>query len=291
MKLVPLRESKRIFENGLGQVESNPVLCEILPVLPLVVLNLIPAAIQWQISCGQYKCQYKGLREMLFRRNPLLLALGRGRKAGHSLAAAPEEKIMRRASIMAALCLALAAPAALIAQDSGGQAAAAPSTYAPADSLNALMGMLQWEVVGAAEAMPADKYDFAPTSGEFKGVRSFGAQVKHLAEANYEFFHGWDVPGATAVDSKTIEALKSKDEIVKALKDSYTYAHAAVGTITPQNAWDSVKGFPPQFKETKATAAAFAIAHSMDHYGQMVEYLRMNGIIPPASRPQPKGSM
>lgn len=198
---------------------------------------------------------------------------------------------MRRTWIMAPLCLALAAPAALIAQDMGGQTAAPAASYTPADSFNALMGMLQWEVVGAAEAMPADKYDFAPTNGEFKGVRTFGAQVKHLAEANYMFFKGWDVPGTAPVDAKTIEALKTKDEIVKALKDSYTYAHAAVGTITPQNAWDSVKGFPPQFKETKATAAAFCIAHSMDHYGQMVEYLRMNGIIPPASRPQPKGSM
>ncbi|HZZ40320.1 MAG TPA: DinB family protein [Acidobacteriaceae bacterium] len=198
---------------------------------------------------------------------------------------------MRRLWMMAGLCLALAAPAALIAQDSGGQSgAAAPATIAPADSLNALMGMLQMEVVSAAEAMPADKYDFAPTNGDFKGVRNFGSQVKHLAEANYEFFHGWDVPGATEVDPKTIEALKTKDDIVKALKDSYTYAHAAVSTITPQNAFDSVKGFPPQFKETRATAAAFAIAHSMDHYGQLVEYLRMNGIIPPASRPQPKGS-
>ncbi len=200
---------------------------------------------------------------------------------------------MRRSWIMAGLCLALAAPAALIAQEAGGQAAAAatPATYTPADSLNALMGMLQMEVVGAAEAMPADKYDFAPTGGDFKGVRNFGSQVKHLAEANYEFFQGWDVPGATAVDSKTIEALKTKDEIVKALNDSYTYAHAAIGTITAQNAFDAVKGFGPKWKETRASAAAFCIAHSMDHYGQMVEYLRMNSIIPPASRPQPKGSM
>jgi uncharacterized damage-inducible protein DinB len=198
---------------------------------------------------------------------------------------------MQRAWIMAGLSLALAAPAALIAQDMGGQSAAAPATYTPADSLNALMGMMQMEVVSAAEAMPADKYDFAPTNGDFKGVRTFGSEVKHLAEANYMFFKGWDVPGATAVDSKTIEALRTKDDIVKALKDSYVYAHAAVSTITPQNAWDSVKGFPPNWKETKASAAAFAIAHSMDHYGQMVEYLRMNGIIPPASRPRPKGSM
>ncbi|MGA8531070.1 MAG: DinB family protein, partial [Acidobacteriaceae bacterium] len=189
--------------------------------------------------------------------------------------------------IMAGLSLALAAPTGLLAQETPG-ASPAPATIAPADSLNALMGLMQMEVVGAAEAMPADKYDFAPTHGDFKGVRNFGSQVKHLAEANYEFFKGWDVPGATTVDSKTIEALKTKDEIVQALKDSYVYAHAAVGTITPQNAFDSVKGFPPQFKETKLSAAAFAIAHSMDHYGQMVEYLRMNDIIPPASRPQPK---
>jgi hypothetical protein len=106
-----------------------------------------------------------------------------------------------------------------------GTAAAAPSgPIAPSDSLNGLMSLLQGEVVSAAEAMPADKYDFAPatTMGEFKGVRNFGSQVKHLAEANYEFFQGWTVPGATAVDPKTIEALKTKDDIVKALKDSYT---------------------------------------------------------------------
>lgn len=189
---------------------------------------------------------------------------------------------MRRIWIVAGLCLTLAAPAAVLAQET------APATIAPADSLNALMGMLEHEVVGAAEAMPADKYDFAPTHGDFKGVRNFGSQVRHLAESNYEFFQGWGVPGE--VDPKSIEALKTKDDIVRALKDSYTYAHAAVSTITPQNAFDAVKGFPPQFKETKMTAAAFAIAHSMDHYGQLVEYLRMNGIIPPASRPQPKGS-
>jgi uncharacterized damage-inducible protein DinB len=191
-----------------------------------------------------------------------------------------------RRMMCAVICIALAAPSILSAQTPAAQAA--PSgPIAPADSLNGLMNALGYEVVGAAEAMPADKYDFAPAAamGEFKGVRTFGAQVKHLAESNYEFFHGWTVPGATAVDPKTIEALKTKDEIVKALKDSYTYAHAAIGTITTDNAWNAGPSFlPPQFKMTKASTAAFCIAHSMDHYGQMVEYLRMNGIIPPASR-------
>jgi uncharacterized damage-inducible protein DinB len=184
---------------------------------------------------------------------------------------------------------ALAAPALLSAQAPAAQAA--PSgPIAPADSLNGLLGIAEYEITGAAEAMPADKYDFAPpaTMGDFKGVRTFGQQVKHLAEENYAFFHGWTVPGATAVDSKTIEALKTKDDILKALKDSYAYAHAAIATITPENAWDPVHTFlPPQVKMTKSTFAAFCVVHSMDHYGQMVEYLRMNSIIPPMSRPQP----
>jgi len=195
-----------------------------------------------------------------------------------------------RRIMCAVLCSALAAPAILYAQAPAAQSAPAPSgPIAPADSLNGLMNALGYEVTGAAEAMPADKYDFAPpaTAGDFKGVRTFGQQVKHLAEANYQFFSGWNVPGATAVDAKTIEALTTKDDIVKALKDSYTYAHAAISTLTTDNAWDATKSFlPPQFKMTKASTAAFCIAHSMDHYGQMVEYLRMNGIVPPMSRPQ-----
>jgi hypothetical protein len=188
----------------------------------------------------------------------------------------------------AVICTVLAAPAILYGQ-AGAAPAAAPAIQAPGDSLNALLGLLQQEVVGAAEAMPADKYDFAPptTMGEFKGVRTFAQQVKHLAQANYEFFQGWTVPGATAVDPKTIDALTTKDDIVKALKDSYTYAHAAIGTITPDNAF-IVMGKPPR-TATRVFLASFCLAHSQDHYGQMVEYLRMNGIIPPASRQQ--GSM
>lgn len=189
-----------------------------------------------------------------------------------------------------ALCLTLAAPAVMLGQNGmPATPSAAPTPVAPAESFNALLTLMESEVVSAAEAMPADKYDFAPSTsiGLYTGVRSFSSQVKHLAESNYMFFHSFGVPGA--VDGKTIEALKSKDDIVKALKDSYAYAHAAVATITPDNAFLSVPG-PPQWKLTRATAAAFAMAHSMDHYGQMVEYLRMNGIVPPASRPRSGGS-
>jgi uncharacterized damage-inducible protein DinB len=196
-----------------------------------------------------------------------------------------------RGLLCAGLCLSLAGPAVVFGQEGGAASAQKPFTpapIAPADSLNALLALMQSQVVGAADAMPADKYDFAPpaTYGNYAGVRTFGQQVKHLAEANYEFFHGWGIPGA--VDPKTIEALKTKDDIMKALKDSYAYAQAAIATITPENAFMSLPG-PAQYKLTHVSFAAFCLAHSMDHYGQMVEYLRMNGIVPPASRQQ--GSM
>lgn len=197
-----------------------------------------------------------------------------------------------RGLLCAGVCLALAGPALVYGQETGGAASSqktfTPAPVAPADSLNALLNLMQSEVLGAAQAMPPEKYDFAPpaTYGTFTGVRTFGQQVKHLAEANYEFFQGWGIPGA--VDTKTIEALKTKDDIVKALQDSYVFAHAAISSITPDNAYMSVQG-PPQWKPTRTSMATFCLAHSMDHYGQMVEYLRMNGIIPPASRQQ--GSM
>lgn len=193
---------------------------------------------------------------------------------------------MKRCVAMAACCAMLTLPLSMRAQDKPKMAVEG-QPIAPGVSLNALLGLMEQQVVGAADAMPADKYDFVPSvpGGDFKDVRSFGSQVRHLAQANYEFFQGWGVPGE--IDPKTLSGLKSKDEIMKALRDSYKFAHAAVDSITPQNAFLSVKA-PETFKATRTSMAAFAMAHSMDHYGQIVEYLRMNGIVPPASR---KGAM
>ena len=196
-----------------------------------------------------------------------------------------------RRSMILAVCTVLASPAFLFAQNgqaAAGAPAAAPSSYSPADSMGALLSLTESEVVSAAEAMPADKYDFVPTAGEFKTVRTFGQQVKHLAQANYQLLRASGVPGA--VDPKTLEGLKTKDELVQALKNSYTYAHAVANSLTTDNAFSSVAGLPPNWKITRTSDVAFMIMHTMDHYGQMCVYLRMNGIIPPASRPQ-QGSM
>ncbi len=147
---------------------------------------------------------------------------------------------------------------------------------APAQVFGQVLSGWEREFVSLAEAMPEDKYNYAPTQGEFKGVRSFAEQVKHVAEANYAYFADPTKPRADK--SATIEKLKTKAEIVAALKDSFAQAHAYVNAMTPENAFVMTE------HGTRAGTAAFAIAHMMDHYGQMVVYLRMNGMIPPASR-------
>jgi hypothetical protein len=185
-------------------------------------------------------------------------------------------------------CCLLAATSTLVfAQAAAPAPPAAPPKPAigapvpPAQIYGKLLSGMEGEFVSAAEAMPEDKYNFAPpvTAGEFKGVRTFGQQVKHVAEANYFFFGG---PGFTEAGDKamsdSIEKLTTKADIVKALKDSFVMAHGFIDTITPENAFINTS------HGTRAGMAAFGIAHFMDHYGQMAEYLRMNGIVPPASR-------
>ncbi|MBB6142398.1 putative damage-inducible protein DinB [Silvibacterium bohemicum] len=191
---------------------------------------------------------------------------------------------MKRCLAMAACCAMLTLPLSGWGQGQKPKMAVEGQPIPPAESLNAVLTIMEHQIVSAADAMPAEKYDFAPSvpGGEFTGVNTFAKHVRHLAQSNYEFFQGWGIPGE--VDPKTLSSLKTKDELMKALRDSYKFAHAAVDSITPQNAFLSVTG-PEAYKSTRASMAAFCMAHSMDHYGQMVEYLRMNGIIPPASRP------
>src|SRR6516162_2976130 len=176
-----------------------------------------------------------------------------------------------------------------IRSQTGGPTPAAPAGTKedPARAIDGLLSMMESEVVGAAKAMPADKYSFAPAQGifaanqstQFDTVRTFVAQVTHLAQANY-FFFGWSGIKPDR-DLKAIGAITTKDEALAGLEASFVYAHKAVATITTENAFVAIK--PIDGFSTRATIAAFAVAHGNDHYGQMVEYLRMNGIVPPAS--------
>ncbi|WP_162601334.1 DinB family protein [Occallatibacter savannae] len=184
-------------------------------------------------------------------------------------------------SRMLLCCAVAAAPAFALAQDSAKPAKPAVGTaMSPSETYGKLLSGMEKEFVDAAEAMPEDKFDFSPaaTAGDFKGVRSFGAQVKHVADANWYFFGGNMSEADLKAKSDAIEKLKSKAEIIQALKDSLAQAHTYVSGITAENAFVMTE------HGTRGGMASFGLAHMMDHYGQMVVYLRMNGIVPPASR-------
>src|ERR1700758_177768 len=138
------------------------------------------------------------------------------------------------------LCCVLAAtPVFALAHTAAPAKPAVGTQMTPSATYDKLLSGMEKEFVDAAEAMPEDKFDFAPpaSAGEFKGVRSFGAQVKHVAQANYYFFGGSMFDAEGKAKSDAIEKLTSKADIIQALKDSFTQAHTYIAGITPQNAF------------------------------------------------------
>jgi uncharacterized damage-inducible protein DinB len=144
------------------------------------------------------------------------------------------------------------------------------------------------EFVPAVDAMPADKFDFAPTNGEFKGARTFGQQVKHVAAVNYELAAALleQKPPVDIGDESGPASITSKDDILKYLKDSFEYVHKAIATVSDSNLTGTVKSPFGEGAVSRLGLAMSVPSHGFDHYGQMVVYLRMNGIVPPASRAQ-----
>jgi hypothetical protein len=144
------------------------------------------------------------------------------------------------------------------------------------------------EVVPAAEAMPEDKFSFAPTQGDFKGVRTFGQQFKHIAAVNYMIGGAIlsEKPPAELGGENGPDTMTSKADIVKYLNDSFAYLHKALNSINESNVLEKVQAPWGPNKVTRLSLAIIALGHPFDHYGQSVEYLRMNNIIPPASRNQ-----
>src|SRR5262249_30591682 len=114
----------------------------------------------------------------------------------------------------------------------------------------------------------------------------FAEEVRHVAASNFILW------GAVTGDKSPIEStdtngpasLKTKGEIIRYLKDSFAVGHKAAQSLTTENALAQVPRPSGKGQWTKIYAVTFAISHAFDHYGQMVEYLRMNGIVPPASR-------
>jgi uncharacterized damage-inducible protein DinB len=177
--------------------------------------------------------------------------------------------------------------------DSGARKSAVPQSQAQEPATTIALAVdreisnAEKQIVEVAEAMPEERFNFSPESlnisgGDYKGVRTFALEVKHIAASNFAIWTPLtgekfpkDFMGGNGPDN-----FKTKSEIIQFLKDSFALGHRGAATLTMENFLQSPEGS----KSTRLRLAQFAVEHAYDHYGQMVEYLRMNGIVPPASR-------
>jgi uncharacterized damage-inducible protein DinB len=183
------------------------------------------------------------------------------------------------------VCLALSV-AALLALGAAQDSKSKDEHRTVTQVLDRTVTNMEHDFVPAAEAMPEDKFGFAPTNGEFKGVRTFAQEVKHVAAVNYELGAAIleEKPPVDIGDEAGPASITTKVEILKYLKDSFIYVHKAMQTINDKNLVETVKSPFGEGKVTRLGLATTVAWHAFDHYGQMVVYLRMNGIVPPASR-------
>ena len=165
------------------------------------------------------------------------------------------------------------------------RAIAQPPVDPMAATIAPTLTMIERDFVRLADAMPANKWGFKPTGGEFKGVRTFAEQVKHVACANFAFYNEMEhkTPPERCEEGGPNPA-KTKAEIMAYLRESFAYAVRVVKTLAPGNAMEPTDG-PYPGPSTRLGLATISIWHASDHYGQLVVYLRMNGIIPPSSQP------
>jgi uncharacterized damage-inducible protein DinB len=167
-------------------------------------------------------------------------------------------------------------------------AAAKPPQTQPAPTVASVAEMeisnVEQQFVSAAEAMPEDKYNFAPTNGNFKGVRTFAEEVKHAAAANYRIWSAalQEKPAIDLSGSNGPDSIQTKAQIIQFLKNSFAMGHRAAKSLTSENMLEEVPF--GRGKATRLFLVTYPVGHAFDHYGQMVEYLRMNGIVPPASQ-------
>jgi uncharacterized damage-inducible protein DinB len=156
-------------------------------------------------------------------------------------------------------------------------------------ALQALWTIAERQIVAAVDAMPADKFGFAPTDGEFKGVRTFGQMVKHLSATNHILAAAalGEEPPTDAGDEVGPQAVRTKAEMLDYLNSSFAHLSNAIEAIGQTNVPVNTSPISPLKKgdATRSGLVVESLMHAADHYGQIVEYLRMNGIVPPASRP------
>ena len=155
------------------------------------------------------------------------------------------------------------------------QQAAAP----PSDPLSAgakgTFNLGKNNILKSAEKMPEENYAFKPTPD----VRSYGQILGHIADAQYLFCSA--VLGETNPAPGIEKSKTSKADLVKALNDAFTYCDKAYNGMTDAHAGEMIKFFGRD--QAKLSVLAFNTAHDFEHYGNLVTYLRIKGLVPPSS--------
>ena len=177
---------------------------------------------------------------------------------------------------------AISRPPKPASNEAPAQLGALPTSIA--GSVEFTMHLNEGSFLSVAEAMPEEKYGFIPTNGKFDDARSFGEQVKHVACAQFAFFNEFEGKKPPAdCERGGHDPAKTKAELIKYLKDSFDYGNSVLATLTEKNALDRIEGRYAG-PNTKLGICVVAVWHIADHYGQLVEYLRMNNILPPMTQ-------
>jgi uncharacterized damage-inducible protein DinB len=159
-----------------------------------------------------------------------------------------------------------------------------PSEVRPATQMMlAVVGRIEKQLTAIASEMPEDRYAFAPTEGAFRGVRTFAQQIKHAAAAQHlaaATILGEQVT-ADMADERGPDTVRTKAQVLEYLQGSFAALKRAAASVDEANAFAPIKSpFGPASNSRLGVIMA-AMIHSSNHYGQVVEYLRLNGLIPP----------
>lgn len=199
-----------------------------------------------------------------------------------------------KTSLLGVSLLAALIPAA--AQQNQPTAAEMSKSETPGKALMRTFDFEEYEFRSAAEAIPRVKWSYRPAPGLFKNekppfgpaeVRTLAEQVKHVACSNFAFAD--ELNGATppvGCDKGGPSPAKTPVELLTYLRDSFTALEKSLSAITAKNMYDPIEG-PYAAPNTRLGLGIWSVSHIADHYGQIVIYLRENGVVPPASRPNP----
>jgi hypothetical protein len=185
---------------------------------------------------------------------------------------------MTRRKLMAALLSA----AAVLIPPRAPLAAQTPAANPVSQSIRDAWEGAKRNLRGATKVMPEDKYGFKPVAT----VRSYGEILAHVAGANFVFCSAARGEKSPHAEDAFEKSAKTGAQIAKAVEDSIAYCDTAYGTVTDRSAGESIDAPFGGGKEPRAAALMGNTGHIQEHYGNLVTYLRINGLVPPSSAPQ-----